>query len=114
MKTLVKFKQEYYEPIMDGSKTQTMRIAAKRLDVDVGEKCIAIFPMGEELLLKITDKGYKAFKSIDEADAIREGFTSSDDLKNELLDIYDDYWLDEHSRVYYYRFECLGKRGFLE
>lgn len=114
MKALVKFKQEYYESIRNGVKTQTMRIAAKRLEVDIGELCVAVFPDGEELLLKITDKGYKAFKSIDDGDAAREGFSSADDLKNTLLSIYEDYWLDKHSRVYYYRFECLGERGLLE
>ena len=110
MKTLVKFKREYYEDIFNDVKTQTMRIAAKRLDVSVGDVCIAVFPDGRELLLKITDVGYKAFKSINDDDARLEGFDSVDDLKNALLTIYRDYWLDEYSRVYYYRFECLGKR----
>ena len=114
MKELVKFKQEYYNCILNGSKTQTMRIAAKRLDVNIDDLCIGVFPDGEELLLRITDKGYKAFRSIDDADAVREGFSSADDLKNTLLSIYEDYWLDEYSRVYYYRFECLGERGLLE
>ena len=49
-------------------------------------------------------------KSINDDDARLEGFDSVDDLKNALLTIYRDYWLDEYSRVYYYRFECLGKR----
>ena len=113
MKTLVKFKQEYYDRIRDGVKTQTMRIAAKRLDVNVDEFCIAVFPDGNELLLKITDVGYKAFKSINDDDARREGFDDVDDLKNTLLTIYSDYWLDEYSRVYFYRFECLGRRSGL-
>lgn len=108
MLKLVKFKQEFYESILNGVKTQTMRMPMKRLDVEVEEEVIAVFPNGEDLLLRIIKKGYKAFKSINDDDAKREGFSSASELKECLLDIYKDYLIDEHSRFYYYRFECLG------
>ena len=108
MKLLIKFKQKYYEQIRDGNKTQTMRLPAKRIDVDIGEKVIAIFPNGEELLLRITNVGYKYFKTINDDDAKREGFQSADELKQELLEIYSDYKIEESNRFYYYQFEYLG------
>lgn len=110
MKVLVKFKQEYYEPIMNGVKTQTMRIPPKRLDVKFGEKFIALFPNGEELLCRCIDTGYKAFKSINDDDAQREGFNSASELKKVLEDIYTDYPLEPYSRIYFYRFEYLEKK----
>ena len=64
MNKIIKFKQEFFEDIVNGSKTQTMRLSAKRLDVQSGEICIAVFPDGQELMLRITDVGYKYFKSI--------------------------------------------------
>ena len=108
MKLLIKFKQKYYEQIRDGSKTQTMRLPAKRIDVDIGEKVIAIFPNGEELLLRITNVGYKYFKTINDDDAKREGFQSAGELKRELLEIYSDYMIEDSNRFYYYQFEYLG------
>ena len=108
MKLVVKFKQKYYRQIVRGVKTQTMRLPAKRIDVSVGEKVIALFPNGEELLLRITNVGYKYFKSINDDDAKREGFGSADELKEELLDIYSDYMIEDSNRFYYYQFEYLG------
>ena len=110
MMVIVKFRQEYYDLIVNGSKTQTMRLPAKRIDVNPGEKIIAVFPEGEELLLRITDVGYKYFRSINDDDAKLEGFSSADELKKELTEIYSQYHIDEHNRFYYYRFEHLSKR----
>lgn len=107
MKTLIKFKQEYYDSILNGRKTQTMRMAGKRLDVNVGEICIAVFPNGKELLIKITDVGYKAFKSINDDDAKREGFNNAEELKQELFEIYNEFRIEDYNRFYFYRFEVI-------
>lgn len=108
MKVLVKFKQKYYDSIRNGVKTQTMRMAHKRIDVNPGEKIIAIFPDGSELLLRITNVGYKAFKSINDEDAKREGFETKEELQKELLEIYKDYRIEDYNRFYYYQFEYMG------
>ena len=107
MMKLLKFKQEYYTMIKEGVKTQTMRMPQKRLEVSPGDSVIAIFPDGEELLLKITNVGYKAFKSINDEDAEREGFETVDELKKVLLDIYHEFNIFDSSRFYYYQFECV-------
>ena len=102
----VKFNKKYYPLIRDGKKTQTLRLARKRLDVHEGDLVKAVFPgQDETLLIKINQIGYKQFKSINQEDATREGFESLTDLKNELLRIYP--LINKFDRLYYYRFEVL-------
>lgn len=114
MKVIVKFYQEYFQPILEGSKTQTMRMAHKRLDVKVDDEVIAIFPDGQELVLRITDVGYKAFKSINDKDAEREGFNSAEELKNVLREIYKDFNVEDYNRFYFYRFELIDDDNTVE
>ena len=107
VKLIIKFKQKYLEQIKDGSKTQTMRMPQKRIDVNLGEKVIAKFPDGTELELRIIDVGYKAFKSINDEDAKREGFNNAEELKQELLEIYNEFKIEDYNRFYFYRFEVI-------
>lgn len=102
----IKFKKEYYPLIRDGVKTQTLRLARKRLDVREDDFVVAVFPgLDETLLIKITKVGYKQFKSLTLDDAKRDGFDSLADLKNELLKIYPT--INKWDRLYYYWFEVV-------
>lgn len=102
----VKFKKEYFPLIRDGIKTQTLRLARKRLDVREGDIVTAVFPgISETLKIHIHKIGYKQFKSITLEDAVREGFESVTDLKNELMKIYP--LINKFDRLYYYRFELI-------
>ena len=106
MITLIKFKKEYYNNIISGHKTQTLRIARKRLDVQENEICKAIFPGTKlECKIRITKIGYKQFKSVDEEDAQLEGYDNLEELRKDLKKIYPllDWW----DRLYYYRFELI-------
>ena len=107
MKKLIKFKQEFLEKILDGSKTQTMRLPVSRVDVHENDTVIALFPNGEEIPLRITKVGYKSFKSINDEDAEREGFSNAEELKKCLKDIYQEYRVEDFMRFYYYRFEVI-------
>ena len=107
MRKIIKFKQEFFEDIKNGVKTQTMRMPNKRMDVESGEIIIALFPNGEELKLRITDYGYKAFKSINDDDAEREGFSSVEELKECLKNIYNIFRIEDYNRFYFYRFEVI-------
>ena len=104
MINLLKFNKEYYPLILKGEKTQTLRNKNKRLTVN--ETVKAIFPgTDHELLIRITNTGYKQFKYLDEEDAKREGYQSLKELKKDLLDIYPlMIWSD---RLWYYRFEVV-------
>ena len=102
----IKFKKEYYPLIHDGLKTQTLRLARKRLDVREDDICTAIFPgISEQLRIKINKIGYKQFKSITLEDALAEGFNSITDLKSELISIYPT--INAFDRLYYYKFELV-------
>ena len=108
MYEIVKFHKKYYTPIHDGYKTQTMRTARKRLDVQDGDIIKAVFPGIESaLLLRVTSVTYKQFKSINLDDAINEGLQSVDELKNELLKIYPN--VNKWDRFYLYKFYLKGK-----
>lgn len=102
----VKFHKKYFKCIRDGSKTQTLRLARKRLDVQEGDIVTAVFPgIDDTLNIRITKIGYKQFKSINQEDAQMEGFDSIADLKNELTRIYP--LVNKWDRLYYYRFEVV-------
>lgn len=105
----VKFHKKYYYPIKDGVKTQTLRLARKRLDVQEGDIVTAIFPgTNETLEIQINKIGYKQFKSINREDALHEGFPEVSDLKNELIKIYPS--INQFDRLYYYQFEVVSNR----
>lgn len=100
----IKFNKKYYPLIRDGYKTQTMRLARKRLDVREGDIVNAVFPgLDEKVKIQIHKIGYKQFKSINLVDAEREGYDSITDLKNDLLKIYP--LISKFDRLYYYIFE---------
>lgn len=104
----VKFLKNYYGLILRGLKTQTMRIASKRLDVNEGDIVTAVFKGTHETLpIQITKIGYKQMKSIDIDDAFREGYATISELKNDLLKIYPN--INKWDRLYYYQFEVVSK-----
>lgn len=104
MINLLKFNKQYYEPIINGKKTQTLRKNNKRLQEN--EIVKAIFPgTDHEIKIKITDTGYKQFKYLDEEDAQKEGYNNLEQLKKDLIKIYPR--LDNFDRLYYYQFEIL-------
>ena len=113
MKKIIKFKQEFLESMLNGSGTQTMRMPSSRIDVQENDIVIAVFPNGEELTLKITKVGYKAFKSITDDDAEREGFHNKEELQKCLKDIYSEYRIEDFMRFYYYRFEVISIKNIV-
>lgn len=107
MTKIIRFKDEFYDAIVNGSKTQTMRMPQKRINVNPGEHVVAVFPGHNDLLLRITRQGYKSFKSINDEDAKREGFDNAEELKNVLESIYEEYNILDSNRFYYYQFEFI-------
>lgn len=106
----VKFNDEWYEPILEGRKTQTMRIPPSRWNVEEDDLVVANFKgKPKKVLLEITKIGYKNFGSINDEDAKREGLTSVDELKKVLQEIYNEYALYDFNRIYYYQFRVAGE-----
>ncbi len=107
MMTVIKFKREFYPLIKSGSKTQTLRIPAKRLELKKYDFATCVFEdCPEKIYVTITDVGYKMWKSLTDEDARREGFHDVDELKKCLLEIYPD--TPSWGRLYYYRFQVDG------
>lgn len=105
----VKFTDEWYEPILEGRKTQTMRIPSSRWEVQEEDIVLANFKnIDKKILLEIKKVGYKNFGSINDEDAKREGVSNAAELKHILQEIYEGYLLESYNRVYYYRFEVIG------
>ena len=105
---IIKFKKEYYNNIINGKKTQTLRTARKKLDVQENQTVKAIFPgTTKEALIHITKIGYKQFKSVDQEDAEREGYETLKELREDLKKIYP--LLEPFDRLYYYRFEFISE-----
>lgn len=102
----IKFHKKYYLKMLNGEKTQTMRLARKRLDVQENDIVKAVFPgVNETLKIKIIKIGYKQAKNINEDDARREGFNTVDELLNDLKGFYPN--MNKFNRLYYYRFELV-------
>lgn len=103
---VIKFHKKYYLKMLNGDKTQTMRLARKRLDVRENDIVTAVFPgWDEKLTIKILKIGYKQVKSINDDDARREGFDTVDELLDDLKGFYPN--MDKWDRLYYYRFKVL-------
>ena len=106
MYELLKFNKKYYQNIITGVKTQTIRKHNKKFRKD--EIIKAIFPgTTDECYLQITDSGYKQFKYLDHEDARLEGYSTLEELKSDLLDIYP--LLDAMTRIYWIRFKVVDK-----
>lgn len=104
MYELLKFNKKYYADIISGIKTQTIRKHNKKFKD--GQIVKAIFPgTDKECFIEITHSGYKQFKYVNDDDAKREGYTSAEKLKSELLDIYPV--LDSLTRIYYIQFKVV-------
>lgn len=102
----IKFHKKYYLAMLNGDKTQTMRLARKRLNVTENDVVTAVFPGWDKTLkIRITRIGYKQAKSIDDEDAKREGFMTKEELLNDLKEFYPN--MDKWDKLYYYRFELV-------
>lgn len=102
----IKFHKKYYLQMLNGDKTQTMRLARKRLDVNENDIVTATFPgFNKTLKIKILKIGYKQAKSITDEDAKLEGYDDIMSLKNELTNIYP--LINQFDRLYYYRFKVI-------
>ena len=103
----IKFKKEFYKPIKNGVKTQTLRRPSGRIEVVPGDFAVCVFEdCPEKIFVNITDVGYKMWRTLTVEDAMREGFASLHDLKRCLLKIYPD--IQPWDRFYFYRFEVDG------
>ncbi|MBR0192390.1 MAG: ASCH domain-containing protein [Thermoguttaceae bacterium] len=79
------FKQKFHDAIRRGEKTQTLR-NWKTLHVKPGRK--DVIPGVGPIMIDSVEK--VLFDDLTDADAVPDGFSTAEDLKNELRDIYGD------------------------
>lgn len=103
----VKFNKKFYELIIRGEKTQTIRIPAKRWNVCVGDIVTATFPGSNKTLkIRICEIGFCRVNSFEKNGMFKlEGYSDFESLYNDLKSIY--LYIHPLDRVYYYRFEVL-------
>ena len=107
MMVAIKFKKEFYSPILRGVKTQTLRRPSGRIDVVPGDFASCVFEdCPETIFITITDVGYKLWSKLNDGDAKHEGFENVHELKMALIKIYPN--IEPWDRFYYYRFKVEG------
>ena len=105
--SVIRFKKEFYKPIKEGRKTQTIRTPEDRLDVRRFDFATCVFKdCPEKIYVTVTDVGYVKLKDLSLDMARREGFDSVAELKNVLYSIYPD--ISRWDKLYYYRFRVEG------
>lgn len=103
---VLRFNNDFYQPIMEEIKTSTIRAESKPLKI--GDICYTYFPEIQTVMfLYITDHYAKKFQDLNKDDALTEGYLHEDLLKHELKNIYPE--VDDDDYVYIYKFQ--GVRG---
>lgn len=98
---ILKFNEDFYNPIFDDIKKATIRADSKPLDID--DFVIATFQPSDKLLLLCIDEHYAMrLKDLSINEAKNEGYCHEDLLKHELKAIYPE--LKENDYVYIYKF----------
>ncbi|MDQ1770564.1 ASCH domain-containing protein [Labilibaculum sp. A4] len=83
----IHFHEDFYIPVLKGSKTQTARIDEACPELGTGT---AIFDHGKSIPIEITSVSYKSFDEMSLEEAHKDGFKSKDELWYALLTFYPD------------------------
>ena len=104
----VYFLQKWYQPILNGEKTLTLRYPVGRWEVKEDDMVTANFKGQEEkILLEIISTGYKQFGSLTDTDAKLAGYNNIGEVKKVLEEIYG-IPVENYNRIYYYRYVVAG------
>lgn len=107
MNKVVWFPGDRYDDVKTGKINKLFTTHDTCLPVQINDCIPCVFKdLKDNMLLEITDFGYKNFNALTENDARECGFNNVSELKKELLDKY--VTLDNYSRLYYYTFIVIG------
>lgn len=84
----IKLRKEMFPALKNGRKTSTSRYGKR--DIKVGDKAVFVMTENERIRfpVEITKVSYCTFDEITEEEAIKEGYSSLEELKNALIKIY--------------------------
>ncbi len=83
----IHFHEDFYIPVLKGSKTQTARFDEPVPELGAGT---AIFDHGKSIPIEITAVSYKNFEEMSLEEVHKDGFKSKDELWYALLTFYPD------------------------
>ena len=102
---IMKFHEDFLEPIKEGIKKSTIRADSKPLKTN--DICYGYFHgIDKAIGIKITDHYAKKLCDLNKEDAKNEGYLHENLLKHELKNIYPD--LSDEDYVYIYKFEGIS------
>lgn len=105
---ILKFHEDFYQPIKSEIKEATTRASSKPLNID--DFVIATFEPSDKLLLLRIDNHYaRRLKDLTRLEAKNEGYNHSDLLKHEIKNIYPE--LSDDDYVYIYQFSVIKERA---
>jgi len=83
----INFHEDFFIPVLKGSKTQTARIDEPIPELGLGT---AIFGNGKSIPIEIISISHKNFKELSLEEVHKDGFKSKDELWYALLTFYPD------------------------
>ena len=104
----MKFNQKMMQALKSGNKTVTRRKDPK--DICAGLYFAAVCTdTPDRLMLKCTDKYCQRISEMTEADALKEGFVSIDEFREEIASIYGQKYLHTDPAMWVYEVKVVGK-----
>ena len=98
------FKQKFYNLILGGKKTQTIRLWKRKPNLISGEDFECFFGFNHQKLFATVDKiVIKNFEEITENEVNQDGFVSKDELLTNLKNYYPDF--DLKTNLYLIQFK---------
>ena len=104
----LKFNEKMFKALADGRKTVTRRKDPK--DICGGLYVAAVCPATQDrIMIKCTDKYTQKISEMTDEDAIKEGFNTLEEFKEEIASIYGEDYLDSNPTMWVYEFIVMGR-----
>lgn len=97
----IKLKKNMFEKLIDGTKHSTSRLGHR--EVTIGEELVIEMTENEKISYtgKVTDVKYCKFSELTEEEAKTEGYNTLEELKSNLMNIYNPSQNDEFTLIYF-------------
>lgn len=98
------FKQKFYNLILEGKKTQTIRLWKRKPNFKIGQEFECFFGFNHKKLYAfIKEITVKNFDQITEEEVKQDGYVSKEELLTNLKNYYPDF--DKKTNLYFIKFE---------
>lgn len=98
------FKQKFYNLILEGKKTQTIRLWKRKPNFKIGEEFECFFGFNHKKLnAKISEIIIKNYNEITNKEVFQDGFVSKEELLINLKNFYPDF--NKQTNLYLIKFD---------